>query len=67
MKVLIVIAKAFGSDDRKYSRRGGSSLDVAPVTSLLCRDECGVCHTEANQGSYSEHQVIIPGYGRWED
>jgi hypothetical protein len=28
---------------------------------------CEVCHTEADKGSYNEHQVRIPGYGRWED
>jgi hypothetical protein len=28
---------------------------------------CEVCHTKADKGSYNEHQVRIPGYGRWED
>jgi hypothetical protein len=28
---------------------------------------CAACHTRAAQGSYSEHEVAIPGYGRWED
>ncbi len=28
---------------------------------------CGKCHTEAEKGSYDEHEVRIPGYGRFED
>ena len=28
---------------------------------------CDRCHTEAATGSYNEHQVRIPGAGRWDD
>lgn len=28
---------------------------------------CVACHAGAEQGIFSEHQVRIPGYGRWED
>lgn len=28
---------------------------------------CGVCHTTADKGSFSESAVRIPGFGRWED
>jgi hypothetical protein len=28
---------------------------------------CDACHTRAVAGSYDEHQVKIPGYGRWDD
>lgn len=28
---------------------------------------CEVCHSEADMGSYNEHQVRIPGFGQWED
>jgi hypothetical protein len=28
---------------------------------------CNKCHTRASAGSYSEHEVKIPGRGRWED
>ena len=28
---------------------------------------CEVCHTQADTGSYNEHQVRIPGFGKWED
>jgi len=28
---------------------------------------CQSCHTQAAQGSFNEHSVIIPGFGRWDD
>jgi hypothetical protein len=28
---------------------------------------CGKCHTQADAGSYDEHQVKIPGFGKWDD
>lgn len=28
---------------------------------------CEACHTGAADGSFDEHQVRIPGYGRWDD
>ncbi len=28
---------------------------------------CAACHTQADAGSFDEHQVRIPGMGRWED
>lgn len=28
---------------------------------------CGACHAKAETGSYDEHQVNIPGVGRWDD
>jgi len=28
---------------------------------------CDACHTGAGEGSYDEHGVRIPGYGRWDD
>lgn len=29
--------------------------------------KCEACHTRAENGSYNEHEVNIPGIGRWED
>jgi hypothetical protein len=29
--------------------------------------QCQACHTQADKGSFDEHQVIIPGHGRWDD
>jgi len=28
---------------------------------------CDKCHTRAGQGDYSEKNILIPGYGRWDD
>lgn len=28
---------------------------------------CDSCHTKAGTGSYSESQILIPGFGAWED
>jgi mono/diheme cytochrome c family protein len=28
---------------------------------------CDSCHTRAMQGSYREHEIRVPGVGRWED
>lgn len=28
---------------------------------------CQTCHQGAERGSFSEHQIRIPGYGRWDD
>jgi len=28
---------------------------------------CELCHTQAAQGSYNEHQVKVPGYADWDD
>lgn len=28
---------------------------------------CGVCHTKADAGSFSESEIHIPGFGRWEE
>ena len=28
---------------------------------------CMACHTTADKGSYSERDIIIPNYGRWDD
>jgi hypothetical protein len=25
------------------------------------------CHTKADKGSYSEREINIPNYGKWED
>jgi len=28
---------------------------------------CEVCHTKADTGSFSEREILIPGFGAWED
>jgi len=29
--------------------------------------QCNACHRNAEQGSFNEHDVHIPGFGRWDD
>lgn len=29
--------------------------------------KCNACHTQAEKGSYEENEILIPGYGPWED
>lgn len=29
--------------------------------------KCEACHTQADKGSFSENEVLIPDFGRWED
>lgn len=29
--------------------------------------QCNACHTKAERGLFNEHDVHIPGYGRWDD
>jgi hypothetical protein len=29
--------------------------------------QCDACHIDAEMGSFNEHSVRIPGYGRWDD
>ncbi|MET0063820.1 MAG: diheme cytochrome c [Candidatus Thiodiazotropha endolucinida] len=33
----------------------------------LTFSNCDSCHKKALQGSYNEHEIIIPGIGRWDD
>ncbi|MEA3273783.1 MAG: diacylglycerol kinase [Pseudomonadota bacterium] len=38
--------------------------DNAEVVSF---SRCEACHAGADQGAFDEHEVRIPGYGRWDD
>jgi len=29
--------------------------------------QCDACHSKAEQGSFNEHNIHIPGYGKWDD
>ena len=29
--------------------------------------QCNACHAKAEQGSFNEHDIRIPGYGNWDD
>ena len=38
--------------------------DNKQVNSL---SHCNACHTKAEQGLFDEHDILIPGFGRWDD
>lgn len=52
----------FAHEHREIPRRAWA--DNAKVKSL---SHCDRCHTNAREGDFNEHQVNIPGFGRWED
>lgn len=41
--------------------------DIAKNPQIGSLSNCIACHTKADGGSYNEHEVRIPGRGRWED
>jgi hypothetical protein len=63
-------APAMRITDTFYFRRKHHELprrlaeDNPEVRSL---SRCESCHTQALEGSFNEHQIRIPGFGRWED
>lgn len=40
---------------------------VAGNPKVKSLSQCAACHTKAEAGSFSEREINIPGYGRWED
>lgn len=40
-------------------------IDANPGVGSL--SNCAACHTQADKGSFAEHEIAIPGVGRWED
>jgi hypothetical protein len=43
-------------------------LDVVrKIPEIGSFSNCQACHRQANAGSFNEHTVNIPGYGRWDD
>jgi len=47
---------------RELSRR--HVIDNPEVGNL---NKCEACHTRITEGSFSEREIKIPGFGRWED
>lgn len=53
-----------------YFRRAHHEIPDRMVTGnpeVKSFSRCNACHLRAEQGSFNEHDVRIPGYGRWED
>jgi hypothetical protein len=40
---------------------------IADNTKVNSLSNCSACHRQAKQGSFSEREINIPGYGRWDD
>ncbi len=56
--------------DTVYFKRKHDEIPMRYVTDnkdVGSYSKCEACHTRAEAGSYNEHEVTIPGVGRWED
>jgi hypothetical protein len=56
--------------DTVYFKRKHNEIParyVADNKDVGSYSKCAACHTRAEAGSYNEHEVEIPGVGRWED
>jgi mono/diheme cytochrome c family protein len=49
---------------QKHREIGSELIQQKEVKSL---SNCMACHTKADKGSYSEREINIPNYGKWED
>lgn len=49
---------------QKHREIGCELIKQKEVKSLA---NCMACHTKADKGSYSEREINIPNYGKWED
>ncbi len=71
----IMVSRGQGSaplriTETRFFRHEHDEIPVRMVRNnpdVLSFSNCGACHTRAMQGSFDEHQVKIPGYGRWDD
>ena len=55
--------------DTRYFRRKHHELPARMVKDnpkVRSFSNCELCHTQAAQGSYNEHQVKVPGFRGWE-
>ncbi len=49
---------------QKHRELSAKHIEQKEVKSLA---NCMACHTKADKGSYSEREINIPNYGKWED
>ncbi len=64
------VALASRITDTDYFRGKHHEITTAMVTEnpdIGSFSRCDACHADAAQGAFDEHQVSIPGYGRWDD
>lgn len=56
--------------ETQYFRREHHEIPAKYVTGnaeVGSFSNCNACHTKADSGVFNEHQVVIPGVGRWDD
>ncbi|MBL1277317.1 MAG: diheme cytochrome c [Ectothiorhodospiraceae bacterium] len=56
--------------ETRYFRRKHHELSTKMVKGnpkVRSFSNCELCHTQAAEGFYNEHQVTIPGYSQWDD
>lgn len=51
----------FIKEHRKIEKKYITQLSVKSIAN------CGACHAKSAKGDYRERNIMIPGYGRWED
>lgn len=56
---------ATGYFKRKHSELPKRAVENNPKVKSFSK--CETCHVNADMGSYNEHEVRIPGFGRWDD
>lgn len=72
-KILRTLAKddtPLRISDMLYIRRKHHEIPPRYITAnpkVKSLSNCVACHAGAEQGSFNEHQVRIPGYGHWDD
>lgn len=50
---------------KKHNKLSRKMVQDNPKVSRISR--CKACHTRADKGSFSEREILIPGFGRWDD
>jgi hypothetical protein len=56
--------------DTPYFRHEHDEIPDRMVTgnpTVKSISQCDACHTDAERGTFNEHDINIPGYGRWDD
>ena len=49
---------------KKHNQLSRKVVQDNPKVGLISK--CEACHTKANTGSFSESEILIPGFGGWE-
>ena len=50
---------------KKHDQLSRKMVQDNPKVGLISK--CKACHTQAEKGSFSEREILIPGFGGWED